>query len=255
LTKKRPEKSLRQINAKSSGRNGQGKVTVRHQGGRQKRLLRKIDWKRAKRDISALVKSIEYDPNRTANIALLHYQDGVKSYILTPTGLKVGDQVMAGASANYNVGNALPISKIPVGTAIHNVELTPGKGGQLGRGAGSAITIQGREDFYILIKLPSGEVRRIHPECYATVGQVSNVAWKTVKLGKAGRKRLMGIRPSVRGVAQHPGAHPHGGGEGKSGIGMASPKSPWGKRTLGTKTRKKRKYSNNMIVKDRRVKR
>ncbi len=255
LTVSKPQKKLTKINPKSSGRNNSGRVSVRHQGGRQKRLLRKIDWRRQKHDMEAKVLSIEYDPNRTANIALLKYADGFKVYILAPIGLSVGDQVMSGEVAEIKVGNALPVKKIPVGTTIHCVEMFPGKGAQLGRGAGTGIIIQGREDKYILVKLPSGEIRRIAPDCYATVGQLSNPDWKIVKFGTAGRKRRMGIRPTVRGVAQNPSSHPHGGGEGRSGIGMPSPKSPWGWKTLGRKTRSRTKYSDKMIVKDRRVKR
>lgn len=250
-----PYKSLTSINPKSSGRNAQGRVTMRHQGGRHKRLLRTIDWKRNKFDMKAEVMTIEYDPNRTANIALVKYADGERRYILAPDGLEVGAVVMNGETATLRLGNALPLKRIPVGTTIHNVELKPGKGGQIARSAGSGLLIQGREDDYILVKLPSGEIRRLSPECYATVGQVSNPAWKNIVLGKAGRKRHMGIRPGVRGVAMHPGSHPHGGGEGRSPIGMKAPKSPWGKKTLGNKTRNKRKYSNKYIVKDRRIKR
>ena len=255
LSRVRPHKKLRQINPKSSGRNSAGRITTRHQGGRQKRYLRLIDWKRNKYDIPATVVSIEYDPNRTANIALLKYADGEMRYILAPEKLEVGQTILSGETAGFEPGNALPLRLIPVGTAVHNVELKPGKGGQLGRSAGSQILIQGREEKHILLKLPSGEIRRVSPNCYATIGQVSNPAWKTVKLGKAGRKRRLGIRPTVRGVAQHPDSHPHGGGEGRSPIGMPSPKSPWGKPTLGKKTRRKSKYSRKMIVKDRRAKR
>jgi large subunit ribosomal protein L2 len=255
VTKGEPYKQLVKINPKNSGRNNSGRVTVRHQGGRHKRLLREIDWKRLKRDMQAKVLTIEYDPNRTANVALLQYEDGTRSYILASLGMKVDDLVLAGEAAEIRPGNSLPLGKIPVGAVVHNVELSPGRGAQLARGAGTGIIIQGREDDYILIKLPSGEIRRVSYECYATVGQISNPDWKLVKFGKAGRKRRMGIRPTVRGVAQHPGSHPHGGGEGRSGIGMPAPKSPWGKRTLGVKTRKRKKYSDKMIVKDRRIKR
>jgi large subunit ribosomal protein L2 len=254
LTATKPLKKLARINPKRSGRNTHGRITVRHQGGRQKRLLRKIDWKRDKRDLKAIVTTIEYDPNRTANIALLTYPDGIKRYILAPFELKVGQQVATGPQAEPQPGNALPLANIPVGTIIHNIELTPGKGAQIARSAGTGGIIQGREPQHILIKLSSGEIRRFSPLCYATIGQLSNPDWKTVKFGKAGRKRLMGIRPGVRGTAQHPGSHPHGGGEGRSGIGMPSPKSPWGKKTLGKKTRKPRKYSQKLIVKDRRTK-
>lgn len=255
ITKKRPEKSLVKGRLKKTGgRNSSGKVTIRHRGGGHKRLLRKIDFKREKRDIEATIKAIEYDPNRKANIALLYYADGEKRYILAPSGLEVGKKVISGEEVEIKVGNAMPLKKIPVGTPIHNLELTSGKGGQLVRGAGTAALIQSKEGKYATILLPSKEHRLIRIECYATIGQVGNEEWKTVKLGKAGRKRHMGIRPSVRGVAMHPAAHPHGGGEGRSGIGMPSPKSPWGKRTLGKKTRKKVRYSSKFIVKDRRIK-
>lgn len=253
LTKKRPEKSLSKVNPKSSGRNTGGKITVRHQGGRQKRLLREIDWKRDKNGVVGTVATIEFDPNRTANIALINYVDGDKRYIIAPEGLHVGQKIMAGEMASFDIGNSLPLGKIPVGTTVHSVELRPGKGGQLARSAGSGLLIQGREPGAILIKLPSGEIRRINPTCYATIGQVSNPAWKTVTLGKAGRKRRLGIRPTVRGVAQHPDSHPHGGGEGRSGIGMPSPKTPWGKRVT-KKTRNPRKYSNRSIVQSRKSK-
>ncbi len=255
ITHSEPLKKLSRVNPKSSGRNATGKVTMRHQGGRHKRLMREIDWRRRKQDMLARVTTIEYDPNRTANIARLQYADGTKAYIIAPQGMKVDDMISSGKASDFAPGNALPVGKIPVGTTIHNLELYPGKGGQVARGAGTGAIIQGREDRYVLVKLPSGEIRRVSMDCYATVGQVSNPAWKTVKLGKAGRKRHMGIRPTVRGVAQNPSSHPHGGGEGRSGIGMPSPKSPWGKKTLGKKTRTRRKYSNNMIVSDRRSKR
>jgi len=255
LSGNKPSKQLKTINPKKSGRNAHGRVTTRHQGGRQKRFLRQIDWKRDKFDIPAKVVSVEYDPNRTANIALLLYADGERRYIVAPFRLKVGEVLLSGNTASFKPGNALKIRKIPVGTTVHNIELRPGKGAQMARSAGSGVVIQGREENMVLVKLPSGEIRRILPNCMATIGQVSNPAWKTVKIGKAGRKRRMGIRPTVRGTAQHPGSHPHGGGEGRSGIGMPSPKSPWGKRTLGTKTRNKRKYSNKYIVQSRSSKR
>lgn len=245
-------KKLFKILKKHSGRNNTGKVTVRHQGGGEKQFLREIDFKRDKHDISAKVETIEYDPNRTANVALLLYQDGERRYILAPQGLKVGDKVVSGKKAELKVGNALPLKKIPVGTIIHNIELTLGKGGQLVRGAGGGAVLQAKEGGYGTIKLPSGEQRKVSTECFATIGQVGNSQWKAVKLGKAGRKRHMGIRPTVRGVAQNPRSHPHGGGEGRSGIGMPSPKSPWGKRTLGKKTRKRKKYSDKLIIKRRR---
>lgn len=244
-------KKLKRILKKHSGRNASGKVTTRHQGGREKRFLRKIDFKRDKKDMGARVVSIEYDPNRGADVALLHYPDGEKRYILAPVGLKVSDQVVAGEKVDFKVGNTLPLKRIPIGTVIHNIELMPGKGGQIVRGAGTGATIASKEDGYAVVKLPSGEQRMIKEECYATIGQVSKPELKTRKLGKAGRKRHMGIRPSVRGVAQHPGSHPHGGGEGRSPIGMSSPKSPWGKRTLGKRTRKPKKYSDKLIIKRR----
>lgn len=251
ITRTRPEKKLTKILPKHAGRNASGKVTTRHRGGRQKRLLRLIDWKRDKHNIPAKVVSIEYDPNRNANIALLTYADGEKRYIIAPNGLKVGDEVISGPKAEVKVGSALPLKKIPVGMAIHNIELVPGKGAQISRGAGTAVTISAKEGGFATLKLPSGEIRKISLSCYATVGQVGNVDIKVVKLGKAGRKRHLGFRPAVRGVAMHPGAHPHGGGEGRSGIGMPSPKSPWGKKTLGKRTRKRKKYSDKMILKRR----
>ncbi len=252
--KVKPEKKLLEILPKRSGRNNAGKITVRHQGGRQKRFLRKIDFKREKRGISAKVFSIEYDPNRSANIALIVYEDGEKSYILAPKGLKIGAKIETGKNADLKIGNALPLRKIPLGMPIHNLELSPGKGAQIVRGAGTAALIQSKEKNYASVKLPSGELRKISLDCMATLGQIGNIHVKDVSLGKAGRKRHRGIRPSVRGVAMHPGAHPHGGGEGRSGIGMPSPKSPWGKRTLGKKTRKKKKYSDKYILRDRRKK-
>ena len=244
-------KRLKRILSKKSGRNAKGRVTVRHQGGREKRFLREVDFKRDKRQIPAKVAAIEYDPNRGADLALLFYTDGEKRYILAPIGLKVGQIVTAGLKSEIKPGNALPIKKIPLGTIIHNVELRPGKGGQIARGAGTGALIMSREEKYAIIKLPSGEQRRISLQCYATVGQIGNVDLKNRVIGKAGRKRHMGIRPTVRGVAQNPSSHPHGGGEGKSGIGMPSPKSPWGKKTLGKKTRNKTKHSNKMIIKKR----
>ncbi|MGI5828313.1 MAG: 50S ribosomal protein L2 [Patescibacteria group bacterium] len=253
-TNSNPEKSLTKILKKHSGRNNTGRITVRHQGGRHKRFYREIDFKRSKKDIPATVASIEYDPNRTANIALLHYKDGEKRYILAPEGLKVGATVLAGENADFNVGNALPMEKIPLGMPIHNIELRPGKGGQMIKSAGSQAIIQSKEGGYANILLPSGEVRLVTVKAYATIGQVSNTDWQNISLGKAGRKRHMGVRPSVRGVAMAPNGHPHGGGEGRSGIGMPSPKSPWGKKTLGVKTRKRRKYSDNMIIKRRKGK-
>ena len=244
-------KKLKKILPKRSGRNVSGKVTTRHRGGRQKRFLREVDFKREKHGVPARVISIEYSPNRGAHLALLHYADGEKRYILAPEGLEIGDQVISGEKAEVKKGNALFLKNIPVGTIIHNVELVPGKGGQLVRGAGTGAILASKEGKYATLKLPSGEQRKVFLDCSATIGQLGNVERKTIKLGKAGRKRHLGIRPTVRGVAQHPGAHPHGGGEGRSGIGMPSPKSPWGKKTLGKKTRKRKKYSNKWIVKRR----
>ena len=246
------EKKLLTILPKSSGRSSTGKITVRHRGGRQKRFSRKIDFKRDKRKIPAKVISLEYDPNRGASIALLSYEDGEKRYIIAPEKLKIGATVVAGEKVSLKVGNALPLRKIPIGMFIHNLELRPGKGGQIIRGAGTAAIIRAKEGKFAIVELPSRELRKIPLDCFATLGKVSNVQLKNISLGKAGRKRLKGFRPSVRGVAMHPGAHPHGGGEGRSGIGMPSPKSPWGKRTLGKKTRKKGKYSDKYIVRGRR---
>lgn len=255
LTKIKPVKKLRRINKNYAGRNNSGKITIRHRGGRQKRFLRLIDFKRNVLDIPAKVAAIEYDPNRSANIALLHYRNGDKRYIIAPDGLQIGQVVIASrSSTEIEPGNTLPLNKIPIGTPIHNLELTPGKGGQIIRSAGAAAYLQDKEDKFVSVKLPSGEVRRFPAQAMATIGQVSNPDHKNRQLGKAGRRRLMGIRPSVRGVAMHPGAHPHGGGEGRSGIGMKSPKSPWGKKTLGKKTRKIKKYSSKNIIKDRRSK-
>ncbi len=251
---KKPEKSLLRILKKKSGRNAQGRITIRHRGGGHKRFYRLIDFKRNKRDIAGKVISLEYDPNRSANIALIQYPDGDKRYILAPDKLKRGDSIIASEKAPIKEGNALPLARIPVGMPIHNLELRPGSGGKLVRGAGTAAFIQAKEGKYVSVKLPSGEIRLINSACFATIGQVSNLDHKNQKLGKAGRKRHLGWRPTVRGVAMHPGAHPHGGGEGRSGIGMKSPKTPWGKKALGKKTRKPRKYSNKYIIKDRRVK-
>lgn len=243
-------RKLKQILPKKSGRNSSGNVTVRHQGGRAKRFLRMIDFKRRKRDIRAKVESLEYDPNRNAMVALLVYEDGERSYIIAPSGLKVGDLVLASESAAVRVGNALPLGKIPVGTRVHNIEVKPGKGGQIVRGAGLSAIVFGKEDGFTLLKLPSGEVRRFDSNCFATIGQVGNEEFRNRVLGKAGRKIRMGIRPTVRGVAQHPASHPHGGGEGRSGIGMKRPKTFYGKPAVG-KTRKKRKYSGKLVVSPR----
>jgi large subunit ribosomal protein L2 len=250
VTKRKPEKGLISILPKRSGRNATGKVTTRHQGAREKRMYREIDWKRNKDGILAVVSAIEYDPNRTANIALLTYEDGEKRYILAPEGLNVGHKVTSGQTASFGVGNTLPISLIPVGTAVHNLEIIPGKGGQMVRSAGASAIIMGFEGEYALLKLPSGEIRRFGLGCRATVGQLSNPDWKNINLGKAGRKRHMGIRPTVRGTAQNPRSHPHGGGEGRSGEGM-HPKTPWGKPARGKRTRKRVKHSTYLVVQRR----
>jgi large subunit ribosomal protein L2 len=249
-----PYKPLTRSKRKITGRNHSGHITIRHRGGGEKRRLRLIDFRRDKRDITGTVMSIEYDPNRTANIALVNYTDGEKRYILAPHDLKVGHLVMAGIKADILPGNALPLSLIPIGAPIHNLELTPGKGGQLVRGAGNAALIQSKEGKFATILLPSKEVRLFSLDCYATIGQVGNPEWKTLSIGKAGRKRHMGWRPTVRGTAQDPRSHPHGGGEGRSGVGLKYPKTPWGKHALGTKTRRHQKYSDKYIIKDRRIK-
>lgn len=243
-------KKLKRILPKKSGRDVSGKITVRHHGGRQKRFLREIDFKRNKKDVWGQVEEIGYDPNRNADIALVCYIDGERRYILAPFGLKEGQKIIASEAAPLEAGNALPLGKIPVGSQIHNIEIRPGKGGQMVRGAGAAAVVQGKEEGYILVKLPSSEIRRFKPEAYATLGQVGRVEARTERIGKAGRKRRMGKRPTVRGTAQHPGAHPHGGGEGRSGVGMKYPKTPYGKPAVG-KTRKKKKYSDKLIVKRR----
>ena len=248
ITKTTPEKSLVVTKKKTDGRNNQGKITVRHRGGGVKRKYRLIDFKRVKDGITAIVSSIEYDPNRSANIALLSYKDGTKAYILAPKGLKVGDVVESGENADIKVGNALPIMNIPVGTFIHNVELKPGKGGQLVRSAGAGAQILGREDKYVLIRLASGETRKILGTCRATIGVIGNEDYSLVKVGKAGRTRHMGIKPTVRGSVMNPNDHPHGGGEGRAPIGRSGPMTPWGKPALGLKTRKNKKESNKYIV-------
>jgi large subunit ribosomal protein L2 len=250
ITKTRPERSLLQPLRVRAGRNWQGKVTVRHQGGGHKRQYRVVDFKRDKDGIPAKVAAIEYDPVRSARLALLHYADGEKRYILAPVGLGVGDAVASGPEADIRPGNALPLRAIPIGTVVHNVELTPARGGQMVRSAGTGAQIMAKEGAYAHLRLPSGEVRLVPVECRATIGQVGNVDREAVKLGKAGRKRWLGIRPSVRGVAMDPSSHPHGGGEGRSPIGMPGPVSPWGKPTLGFKTRKA-KRSDALIVKRR----
>ena len=251
ITKTTPEKSLLDTIKKKSGRNNQGKITVRHQGGGVKRKYRIIDFKRNKMDVPGTVSSIEYDPNRTANIALISYKDGEKRYIIAPNGLKVGDVIVSSENADIKVGNTLPLMNIPVGTVIHNIEMKPGKGGQLARSAGSSAQILGREGSYVLIRLTSGETRKILGVCKATVGEVGNLDKELVKLGKAGRKRHMGIRPTVRGSVMNPNDHPHGGGEGKCPVGRDAPRTPWGKRALGVKTRNAKKASNKLIVRRR----
>lgn len=253
-TTNKPQKSLTSAKKKNSGRNAHGHITTRHRGGGAKRRYRIIDFKRNKRDIDARVMSLEYDPNRSATIALVMYRDGERRYILAPDGLTVDMVITTSAAAEPRVGNALPLKKIPIGMPIHNIEIKAGAGAQMVRSAGTSAIIQSKENGVVTIKLPSGEVRLLKEECFATIGQVSNLDHKNRQIGKAGRRRHMGWRPSVRGVAQHPGSHPHGGGEGRSGIGMPGPKTPWGKPALGKKTRGKYKYSNKYIVKDRRVK-
>jgi len=254
ITRTEPERSLLAPLHKKAGRNVRGKITVRHRGGGHKRRYRIIDFKRKKIGIAARVDSIEYDPNRSARIALLVYADGEKRYIIAPLGLRVGDILMSGPEAEIRVGNALPIANIPVGTLIHNIELKQGKGGQLVRSAGCSAQLLAKEGKYAHVRLPSEEVRLVHQACMATIGQIGNTEHGNIRLGKAGRKRWMGWRPSVRGSAMDPKAHPHGGGEGRSPIGMPSPKSPWGKPTLGKKTRK-RKDTNKWIVRPRSKKR
>jgi large subunit ribosomal protein L2 len=250
-----PEKSLLASgHKKRQGRGHRGHITVRHRGGGVKKRMRIIEWKRTKLGVPATVQRIEYDPMRSANIALLYYADGAKSYILAPEGLEIGATVVATQSAEIGTGNAIPLKHIPVGMPIHNLELTPGKGAQLVRGAGVAALIQSKDAGMVTVLLPSKELRLIKDECMATVGQVGNIEWKNRKIGKAGRKRLMGIRPTVRGTAQHPDSHPHGGGEGRSGIGLKHPKTPWGKPALGKKTRTRRHRTNKWIVRDRRSK-
>ena len=248
ITKTTPEKSLVVTKKKTDGRNNQGKITVRHRGGGVRRKYRLVDFKRNKDGIKGIVQSIEYDPNRSANIALISYKDGEKAYIIAPKDLHVGDVVESGENADIKVGNALPIANIPVGTFIHNIELKPGKGGQLAKSAGASAQILGREDKYVLIRLSSGETRMILGTCRATVGVVGNEDYSLVKVGKAGRTRHMGIRPTVRGSVMNPNDHPHGGGEGRAPVGRSGPMTPWGKPALGKKTRKNKKESNKYIV-------
>ena len=254
ITTDKPEKSLLAPLKKQAGRNNQGKLTVRHQGGGHKRNYRIIDFKRIKDGIPGRVATIEYDPNRSANIALIHYVDGEKRYILAPNGLKVGAIIESGPQADIITGNALPLENIPVGTIIHNIELKPGKGGQLVRAAGTEAQLLGRDGNYVIIRLSSGEVRMVRKECRATIGQVGNLDHENITIGKAGRSRWLGKRPTVRGVVMNPNDHPHGGGEGKAPIGRKSPVTPWGKPTLGYKTRKKNKTSDKYIVRRRKKK-
>ena len=248
VTKSTPEKSLVVSIKKTAGRNAQGRITTRHMGGGNKRKYRIIDFKRNKDNVPAKVAAIEYDPNRSAFIALLNYADGEKRYILAPVGLNVGDTVCSGENAEIKVGNALPLANIPVGTVVHNVELDAGRGGKMGRSAGMEISLMAKEGNYATLRLPSSEMRKVLLTCKATIGTVGNSDHELVSLGKAGRKRHMGVRPSVRGVVMNPNDHPHGGGEGKSPVGMASPVTPWGKPALGYKTRKHKKASNKMII-------
>lgn len=247
ITKTKPERSLLVPLRKSGGRNAQGRITVRHRGGGHRRFIRLVDFKRDKRNIPAKVAAIEYDPNRTARLALLHYADGEKRYILAPLDIKVGDTIMAGAEAEIRSGNALPLSSIPVGTMIHNIEVKEGRGGQMVRSAGGSAQLLAKEGDYAQIRMPSGEVRLIRQTCYATIGQIGNLDHSNVKLGKAGRKRHKGIRPTVRGSAMTPRDHPHGGGEGRQPIGLPGPKSPWGKPTLGYKTRRNKKTDQYIV--------
>lgn len=242
-------KKLKKILSKKSGRS-HGTITTRHKGGRHKRQLRKIDFKRNKLDIWGRVEAIEYDPNRKADIALILYEDGERRYILAPDGLKIDQKIVASKNAPLEIGNALPLSKILVGTQIHNIEIRPGKGGQVVKSAGASALVQSSEEKYIVVKLPSSEIKRFDPNSFATIGQVGNIHLKNERIGKAGRKRRMGIRPTVRGVAQHPGSHPHGGGEGRSGVGMKYPKTHTGRPAVG-KTRRKKRYSDKLVVKRR----
>jgi large subunit ribosomal protein L2 len=247
ITKSKPERSLLVELRKSGGRNAQGRITVRHRGGGHRRNIRLVDFKRDKHNIPAMVAAIEYDPNRTARLALLHYADGEKRYILAPLDVKVGDTVMSGAEAEIRSGNALPISNIPIGTLIHNIEVKEGRGGQMVRSAGGSAQLLAKEGDFAQIRMPSGEVRLIRQTCYATIGQIGNLDHGNVKYGKAGRKRHLGIRPTVRGSAMSPRDHPHGGGEGRQPIGLPGPKSPWGKPTLGYKTRRNKKTDQYIV--------
>lgn len=247
ITRNEPEKSLITVLKKHSGRDSSGQISVRHQGGRQKRYYRAIDFKRDKRNVKGTVVQIEYDPNRNTNIALIEYEDGEKRYIIHPKDLKMGDVIIAGANVDIKVGNALPLKNIPLGIEIHNIEMYPNQGGQMVRGAGTRAVVIAKEGKYVHIKLPSSEVKKFFADCYASIGQLGNIEHKDEIIGKAGRKILMGIRPTVRGTAQNPRSHPHGGGEGRSGEGM-HPKTPWGKSARGTRTRNKKKWSNKLII-------
>lgn len=251
ITTDKPERSLLAPIHRKAGRNNQGKITVRHQGGGHKRMYRIIDFKRNKDGVPGVVATIEYDPNRSARIALLHYVDGEKRYIIAPNGLKVGDRVESGVGADIKVGNCLPIKNIPVGTLIHNIELKIGKGGQMARSAGTVVQLMAKEGEYALLRLPSGEVRKVHINCRATIGQVGNLDNEKISIGKAGRSRWLGIRPANRGVTMNPNDHPHGGGEGHSPVGRKHPVTPWGKCAFGTRTRKKKSASSKLIVKRR----
>jgi large subunit ribosomal protein L2 len=251
LTKKKPEKSLLTKRVSKAGRNNRGIITIRHRGGGHKRRYRIIDFKRNKQEIKAKVASIEYDPNRNARIALLHYTDGEKRYILHPKRLEVGSVVMSGPQSPIEIGNALPLSNIPLGTSIHNIELIPGRGGQIVRSAGTSAQVVAKEGKFVTLKMPSNEVRMVHSRCYATIGEVGNAEEKNLVLGKAGRKRWLGIRPTVRGVVMTPCDHPHGGGEGRSPIGRPKPVTPWGRPALGLKTRRNNKYSDFCIIRKR----
>lgn len=251
ITASKPEKSLLSSKKQKAGRNNQGKITVRHQGGGNKRAYRIIDFKRNKDNVVGTIATIEYDPNRSANIALVHYEDGVKTYIIAPKGLKVGQKIESGENADIQIGNALPLANIPVGSVIHNIELKPGKGGQLIRSAGTSAQVLGQEGKYTLVRLNSGEVRMILSTCRATIGTVGNEQHELINIGKAGRARWMSKRPEVRGSVMNPNDHPHGGGEGRAPIGRKSPMSPWGKPTLGRKTRNKKKKSSKLIIRGR----
>ena len=251
LTDKKPEKSLLAKKVKNSGRNNYGRITIRHRGGGNRQKIRIIDWKRQRDGIPATVKALEYDPNRTAFIALIQYVDGVKSYILAPHGLKVGMEIVSGQNVDIQVGNCLPLANIPVGTTIHNIEMQAGRGGQVVRSAGAEASLMAKEGKYAQIRMPSGESRLIPMNCRATIGTVGNIEHENIKIGKAGRQRHKGIRPTVRGLVMNPVDHPHGGGEGSTSIGLPSPKTPWGKPTIGKKTRKKNKKSDKMIVRRR----